>query len=152
MSKLNMRLATLEDSRRLLDWANAKDNLRWKKKTKKLIELEEHEKWFNLRLQDENTLIWIVTLDGLPVGQVRFQKVSSNVEIDIYLEPNMRGKGLASKVLKHSMKTYRRIHNSVNFFALVHKENLNSKNLFMRNGFTSCQCKDTDWWKFEKTP
>ena len=69
-----MRPATFADVMLLHAWVNADDSLKWKKDTKNLIATDEHRAWFDSRLADPFTQIWIALNDGTPSGQVRLEK------------------------------------------------------------------------------
>ena len=74
MVKRDIRLATFSDEAVMLEWVNSADSLNWKKNTKSKISKKAHEQWFNTRLTDKNTKIWIILHDDIPSGQVRLEK------------------------------------------------------------------------------
>ena len=74
MVKRDIRLATLADLALMHEWVNAEDSLVWKKNTKHIISNEEHAEWFQSRLADLATQIWIILSDVAPSGQVRLEK------------------------------------------------------------------------------
>ena len=74
MVKRDIRLATLADLALMHEWVNSDDSLKWKKNTNRLISTEEHAEWFQSRLADPVTQIWIILDDDAPSGQVRLEK------------------------------------------------------------------------------
>lgn len=65
------------------------------------IELESHKKWYNAKINSSNTIFYIVTdLENKFIGYSRFDNDYGNWTITIHLVPDMRGKGLGSKIIK----------------------------------------------------
>ena len=148
----HLRKATQADSANLLTWANEKDSLRWKKKTEKRIEEQTHTRWLSSRISDPSCELWIITIDPQKdIGQIRIDKNGKQVFIDIYLDQNHRGNGIAGWSLNKAIDLYRAAHNCRSFHALVHRENCASLKLFMRNGFINQNNEFGDWFTLVKT-
>lgn len=65
------------------------------------IPWEKHETWFSAALADPELLFYVAKLDGEVVGQLRYKRVSgSTCVVSISLSPNVRGNGVASRLLK----------------------------------------------------
>ena len=148
MVNRNIRPATFADGALLRAWANADDSLKWKRDTKKLISTEEHLAWLHLRLADPFTQIWIALQDGTPSGQVRLEKKSDFVYVDIYVVAGARGLGLASFALNESINRYSKLFGSKIFCAIVHCENEISEKLFVKNGFLKDEYEPENWFRF----
>ena len=95
------------------------------------------------RLNDLGTYIWIILNEKKkPLGQIRFQKkIEKYFDVDIYVEGNERRKGIAKKALylaqrEIGLKPLR---------AFVKKNNINSYNFFLNNGFLM-QLEDESMW------
>jgi len=130
---ISIRNAEKKDSVLLFNWFNAVDSLKFKIKTQKRISIENHNKWFDERLLDIKTYIWIVQdKNNNPIGQIRFQKLDEKFyDIDIYIARENRKKGIASKALslaenKAGVKPLR---------AIVNNYNNTSRVFFLKNGF-----------------
>jgi len=128
-----IRKAEKKDSLLLFNWFNEIDSLKFKIKTQKRISIENHNKWFDERLLDIKTYIWIVQdKNNNPIGQIRFQKLDEKFyDIDIYIARENRKKGIASKALslaenKAGVKPLR---------AIVNNYNNTSRVFFLKNGF-----------------
>ncbi len=63
------------------------------------ISRADHEAWLRVRLDEGNGLHWIASLDGQPIGQVRFDVVDKAHEISISLAEGARGRRLASPLI-----------------------------------------------------
>jgi UDP-2,4-diacetamido-2,4,6-trideoxy-beta-L-altropyranose hydrolase len=130
---ISIRNAEKKDSVLLFNWFNAVDSLKFKIKTQKRISIKNHNKWFDERLLDIKTYIWIIQdKNNNPIGQIRFQKLDEKFyDIDIYIARENRKKGIASKALslaenKAGVKPLR---------AIVNNYNNTSRVFFLKNGF-----------------
>jgi RimJ/RimL family protein N-acetyltransferase len=148
MVKRDIRLATLADLALLHEWVNADDSLKWKKDTKHIISKEEHAEWFQSRLADPVTQIWIILDDDAPSGQVRLEKKGDLVYVDIYVVAGVRGTGLAGFALNESINRYAKLFGSQKFCAIVNPENEMSEKLFVKNGFQKDEYEPENWLRF----
>ena len=152
MTLARLREATQADSKNLLTWANAKDSLKWKKKTEKRIDEWTHAEWLCSRISDPSCELWIIEIPlQKDIGQIRIDKHGSQVFIDVYLDQNHRGNGIAGWSLNKVIDLYYAAHNCRSFHALVHRENCASLKLFMRNGFIYQTDEFGDWFTLIKT-
>lgn len=128
-----LRPAKLKDKCLLYRWVNSKDSLGIKIKTDKKISFSNHEIWFEERLKDNNTFIWIIEENkNKPIGQIRFQYSKEKYfDIDIYIINKFRKLGIASIELKNAEN----ISNVKPLRATVKKNNYSSYLFFNRNGY-----------------
>ena len=138
-----LRKVKFNDKIHLFNWVNQLDSLSVKIENKNKVSLAEHERWFNERLDDKNTHIWIIeNKSGISLGQIRFQKKNTKYyDIDIYIIEIERQKGLASKALNKAMQ----ISKPIFLRALVKKNNIRSYDFFLKNGF-SLKFQDQSKW------
>jgi RimJ/RimL family protein N-acetyltransferase len=148
MVKRDIRLATLADLALMHEWVNADDSLKWKKDTHHTISREEHAEWFQSRLADPVTQIWIILDDGAPSGQVRLEKKGDLVCVDIYVVVGVRGTGLAGFALNESINRYTKLFGSEKFCAIVNPKNEMSEKLFVKNGFYKDEYEPENWLRF----
>lgn len=161
-SKLEARLARLGDEALLLRWVN--DSLvRANAFNSEAITAETHQNWFYKRLRDtEHCKFYIVeTLDGLPIGQVRFECVEGEWEIHYSLASFARGLGLAKHLLSVAIKRFRIGRNGAQVFGRVKQGNLPSQKVFEELGFAGSQgggklsiaiCSDAKSWINDSIP
>ncbi len=98
------------------------------------VQWEEHRVWFSSVQRKETCKLFIILLDGHRSGQLRFDKMDDGSwEISISIHPDYWGKGIASSVLKNSLRQVQA------YTAYIHQKNIASQNLFQKLGFT---CKD----------
>ena len=144
---VGLRLAELKDKCLLYRWVNSKDSLGIKIKTEKKISFSNHEIWFEERLKDNNTFIWIIEENkNKPIGQIRFQYSKEKYfDIDIYIINKFRKLGIASIELKNAEN----ISNVKPLRATVKKNNYSSYLFFNRNGYRLI-FEDQEYWVLVK--
>jgi RimJ/RimL family protein N-acetyltransferase len=136
--EINLECASAQDCRRLWEWANDPVVRRSAFETG-TIAWEDHVRWFENRLRDPSTLIFIA-LDAhrRPLGQVRFQWQGPDVaEIDISLDGASRGSGLGSALIRRSVDTFFASKPVRTVMAHVRPENHASLRAFENAGFES---------------
>ena len=110
MDQLAIRFATPNDSSDIFDWRN--DNLSRKMASQSdIVEWQDHQKWFQATLANENTFFLICEdsyFSNEKVGVVRFDFNDSKKEakISINLSSKMRGKGHAKLCLKSAVEFF----------------------------------------------
>jgi RimJ/RimL family protein N-acetyltransferase len=132
---LHLRRARQDDVDLLFDWVNRADSLSGKLRTKGPIPYDDHVRWFEARLKEPATVIWIVELGETPAGQIRLSEVDAAVEVDVYLIADARGQGRAEAALRQAFHRYREQGGRATPVALVKKDNTASRRLFERLGF-----------------
>jgi len=60
----------------------------------------DHRAWFHRKLADHDCIYEIVTQEGAPIGQVRFDLKGSEATVSISIIPALRGKGLGATILR----------------------------------------------------
>lgn len=99
------------------------------------IKLETHKNWFEKKLSDPNSFLYVCYFNSEAIGQVRFDVENDMTVIDISLSKEFRGQGLSVAMLKATMRYF-----SINtgfsvFHAEVKKDNVASQKLFLKAGF-----------------
>ena len=118
---ISIRNAEKKDRLLLFNWFNEVDSLKFKIKTQKRINIENHNKWFDERLIDIKTYIWIVEdKNNNPIGQIRFQKLDEKFyDIDIsrlFCDNLIIGYRKSKKgfILGKDKKTFEELHKFIN--------------------------------------
>lgn len=137
-----LRPVTLADADLLLSWVNAPETLAQKRLTIGAIDRATHEAWLARRLADSATVMRLI-LDGEhPVGQVRVQADEGAALIDIYVAPDTRRGGVAGAAIARVLAEL-----PPGFAACARAEvrvdNLASRRLFARLGFTETDSSDS---------
>lgn len=132
---LRLREACIQDADMLLRWVNAPDSLSQKLKTIEPISIADHHRWMKHRLADPDTGIWIAEMDEKPIGQVRIQLGQQGYEVDIYVSPEFRGRGLAGQMLHLSKKIGCERWPGLQLVAVIKNSNAASQRLFLQAGY-----------------
>ncbi len=132
MRTLRLRPAGPEDAALLLGWANAPDSLAAKMQTTSPIPLSTHVDWLARRLADPEARIRIVFDGDTAIGQVRLEPRDGALEIDVYVIPGQRGRGVARQALS---LVFSEIGAGALFRARARSANAASRRLFASLGF-----------------
>jgi len=125
----------VENDRELLfGWANDPD-VRANAKNSKPITWDEHVVWFNNKLSNEFTHMYILGNLQENIGIVRFDKTLEGYVISYSIDKNYRGKGFGKLVLKEGLKNLGVIVDNPNLLAYVKKGNIASEKIFDKLGF-----------------
>src|SRR5262245_10571842 len=99
---LTLRRATIEDAEMVFAWRNLPAIIALGT-TRRAVEREEHYTWFQLTIEGNSRLLFVVLLNEEPVGQVRFDRLRDHsYEVSIYLLPQYTGRGLGVLALKYA--------------------------------------------------
>jgi L-amino acid N-acyltransferase YncA len=106
-----------------------------------MISFETHERWFNTRLADSDTLFYVIEVDdGRLAGQVRLQKEAEEWVVSISIASEFRGQHLASTFLSEAL----RLSKVSPVRALIKSDNIPSLMLFEHNGFRRDNSSEND--------
>lgn len=133
--ELNLRKADLNDMELFYFWANdpaVRDN----SFQTEPIPWEDHVTWFTKKIRAADTEMWVMqTPQGLPLGQVRFDKDGTVMNISYSLDPIARGKGLGARLLELGISKVSESNSDAVIQAQVKKDNPASRKIFINLGF-----------------
>jgi len=95
---LRLRRATMNDLMTLYNWTNDPD-VRLNSFDSNPIPLDAHTHWLAQKLQDENTVLFILHSDTLEFGVIRFTRQNEEATIHFSIATEHRGKGLGKKII-----------------------------------------------------
>jgi len=134
-SPLSLRPVGLLDRELLWRWAND-PAVRQSAFNTAPIAWEDHVRWFDQKLGDKNTVIFIVEQEaGDAVGQVRFQIRDHEAEISISVSAEFRGRGYGLYMLRQALDAVAEVRDLTRVNAYIKPENTVSRSLFDRAGF-----------------
>jgi RimJ/RimL family protein N-acetyltransferase len=97
---IRLRAARADDEERLRVWRND-PVAKAASFASHTIQPSEHHRWFVTKLGDSNCVLLIVEVNGEPVGQIRLDRVDSEVAVvSIGLAPRARGRGVGRAALR----------------------------------------------------
>jgi UDP-2,4-diacetamido-2,4,6-trideoxy-beta-L-altropyranose hydrolase len=138
-SGIRLRPASAADEWLYHWWAND-PQVRRQSFTSAAIPLADHRLWFQRRLDSPLALLWVlVDQDGLPLGQIRFERASvedTRAVIGFSLDPAARGRGLAHVLLRLGVAELRCCWGpGMEAYGEVRADNEASCRAFLRAGF-----------------
>ena len=97
---------------------------------------EEHEKWFPESLERDDRVFYIGETEGEKIGMVRFdQREGDDWEVNINLNPAMRGRELSLPLLKMAIAEFTGQRQPGRILAVIRTVNIPSKKIFGLAGF-----------------
>ncbi len=133
--KVSLRRAEPADAEAVWRWRNEPD-ARAASRHAEPIPLDEHDRWFERRLGDPNTIFLIVgDKAGNDVGYVRFDLEARRAEISIALEPAARGKGLGVAAIRSASHSLLSEGRASTIQARIKTDNEASVRAFRRAGY-----------------
>ena len=101
-----------------------------------IIPCEKHQLWFNSKLEDSNTRIYVLEKGGKQIGQIRFEISYSKIaEVHFAIDPSSRGKGFGKKLLVLGCEKLSNDLSIMEIVAHVKENNHRSIDTFKRAGF-----------------
>ena len=127
---MKLRLSTINDASLLLEWRNDKKTQQNSFNSEE-ISLETHLKWFSSSIESPNRDIFIAEENGIPVGTIRVDVISSNYkELSWSIAPSHRGNGYGKLMLNTLVSSYPSV-----YLAKIKKENSPSIKMVENNDF-----------------
>ena len=134
---IKLRSANYEDCNLLFKWAND-SQVRKNSFSPNDIDLESHIRWYEDKMKDENTSIFIVLKDNVEVGQIRVDISDNKGFIHYSIDKNYRGQGIGTEILQLIKLEITK----VNLIGYVKKENIASMKAFEKAGYEKIEYGD----------
>jgi RimJ/RimL family protein N-acetyltransferase len=132
---VTLRPAAADDEARLLAWRND-PIVRASAFNQNRVSVETHRLWFARKLSDPACAILIAEEDGQPVGEVRLDRVETDLaEVHIAVAPEARGRGIGGEILSLAARDAQRLLGVTCLRALVKRSNEASLRTFRSAGF-----------------
>jgi UDP-2,4-diacetamido-2,4,6-trideoxy-beta-L-altropyranose hydrolase len=133
--EIRLRPANLEDCKNLFQWRNAEETRTFFFDSFP-IPWENHHKWLENILIDENRFLLIGEGDGHPVGVLRYDIKDNSAECSVYLVPEMSGKGLGTALLKVGSEWVKKEFPDIKEIkAIIFPQNQSSLRAFTKAGY-----------------
>jgi UDP-2,4-diacetamido-2,4,6-trideoxy-beta-L-altropyranose hydrolase len=134
-----MRKAELSDTDITYSWAS-NDAIRAFSFSREAIAEETHRAWFSKRLESEQCIYLIASIDQKSIGSVRFDIDGENIIISYLLDKGWHGKGIGQWMLLNGMQFFcntgkNKFPGANRFVGYVMEENIPSVKIFERLGF-----------------
>mgnify|MGYP002637924289 CR=1 FL=1 len=134
-----LRAANTDDCDLLFNWVNQPDSLRNKSRTTGPIPYNAHTEWYSQALHNSQYYLWIIEENREAAGQMRFSPQPEGFEVDIYIAGAFRKRNLAVTALSMGVREVCGAHAGKTLIAYIKEDNLASRKLFERAGFSLLQ-------------
>jgi len=129
-------------------WANDRE-VRNNSINSNLIEYNQHINWFSKKIYEKNSFLYIFKKNGIPLGQVRFEKdINDNFFIINYsIDTNYRGRGLGKIIVRLGIEKLLKdydLSGELKLRAVVKEKNIASVKVFKALDFISKGIKPID--------
>jgi len=131
--RLRFRKVQKEDIELLFNWANDEEVRKQSFKTDK-IDFETHKNWFQNKINDKNSQMYIAEIDSNPVSLIRFDKKQEYAVISILIDRKWRGKTLSVPILINITEIFHQEHH-LPVYAYIKQNNTASIKAFENAGF-----------------
>ncbi len=131
---INLRRATREDCDLLFHWRNEKECRENSINTEE-VPYETHCAWFEKRMKDDNTLIFIGMSGEECVGMVRVDVEESTGNISYSIDKKFRGRGFGRSILMELENEADIRKKIIVLQAQVKQTNLMSRSIFIKLGY-----------------
>ena len=115
------------------------------------ILLEDHQKWFENKLQSTTSIIYIANFKNNPIGQIRLdiQPEERIAKISYSIDRNQRGKGFGPRILSKIIEVAQKIKKIDKIYGEVKKENIASQKSFEKANYKKIIKKDFLHYQFD---
>lgn len=139
-SEIQLRAATVDDIRTVFAWRNDPYIRARSSHPDYVVTWDEHRRWFNETLQDDKRLIFIVTLQEQPIGQVRFDRIdAARSIISVYVLSQFTGAGYGVDAIRRGCKAAVEAWGEQTIIACVRAENRAGSSGFRKAGFVQSE-------------
>lgn len=137
MDELFLRKAEADDSHELWEWRNHPEIRKWSF-TKDPIPFEEHQKWFEQRMNNSKYLILVACGEKKQkFGQIRFDidRKKNIAHVNVHLNPQYFNKGLGSRIISKGTQFLHKQYPLMKICAEILIDNVASQKAFVKNGY-----------------
>jgi UDP-2,4-diacetamido-2,4,6-trideoxy-beta-L-altropyranose hydrolase len=131
---LSVRKAQPEDAFMIWQWANDPVT-RQNSFRQDAISWDSHEIWYSHKVADPQVGIWVLECEGIPVGQIRYDRIDGTAEISITVGSGYRGRGFSTALLRLTRDLAMQCLRVNRLVAYVFPENYASCRAFLSAGY-----------------
>ncbi len=132
---LKIRKANYQDLKQYFNWANDPDTRQASYNTDP-ISLDAHSEWYEKKLKDQGTFLYVLSDEKYDFGQIRFDIKQGEAIISYSLDKRFRGKGYGTLLLKLGIEQFCTDHQGGEpIVGFVKKDNVASNKSFQKFRF-----------------
>jgi UDP-2,4-diacetamido-2,4,6-trideoxy-beta-L-altropyranose hydrolase len=133
--KIQLCKATHEDLKLYFNWANDTET-RQNSFCNEPITLETHTIWYNKKIKDPHSALYILWASNVPLGNIRFDIKNGAAILSYSISKEFRNRGLGSKILEEGIRKIKIDHSDISVInGYIHQKNLASIKSFLKIGF-----------------
>ena len=131
-----MRDATINDDMLTFNWLN-NSYIRKYSFNKSKVSFSDHYQWFEEKIYSRDTEYYILEINNIPIGSIRFDEIlTNNAKINYLIDPLYSGKGYGKHILEHGIiKLKKSCPDVKNVYGVVFEQNIASIKIFNKLGF-----------------
>ena len=100
------------------------------------VTLRDHRRWFQRKVNDSMACLYVIEVDSVPAGQIRFELAGTQATVHYSLDAGFRGRGLATPSMRRALLALRLEKSDLSdVVAEVKPANIASSRVFERLGF-----------------
>lgn len=135
MMNLILKIMCNKDMEDLFQWRNHPE-VRKNSLNSELILWQQHQTWFNNKINDPKSITYIAFYCEKKIGSIRFDEKEDLVRISVMVNPDYFGQGFGSKIIKLGSEKFieeKKINKPL--IAEIKKDNIASIKAFQKAGF-----------------
>lgn len=140
---LVLRAANPSDKALLFEWRNLKEIVS-KGESNRTVSWAEHSAWFDSHLENDKTRLYIVEVNGVAAGQIRFDSTGkAQATVSVFLLKEYCGRGLGSSLIVRGCQEAFRTTDVDHVKAVIRRDNPRASRAFQAAGFQLHQVNET---------
>lgn len=148
LSSIKMRIVNEADCMDLFNWRNDPVTRKNSVSNTDAVPLEDHKKWFAVKLKDPHSRIYIGVAEKNKVGMMRFDVEDDHIVVTTHVNPLYRGIGVGTKIMALTTRdAYEKFKKPI--IAKIRNDNVASIKMCAKNGYIIKEkTKDTTYMQF----
>ena len=132
---LTLRRANINDKQQYFEWKND-EVVRQNALNSEIVDWETHKKWFNKKLKDRSSFLYVAHNMNHVIGQVRFDCCNGKATISYSVSNNFRKRGFGYKMVQQAINKINEDFPSTKMIeAKVKESNIASNKIFLGLNF-----------------
>ncbi len=132
---LTLRRANINDNQQYFEWRND-EVMRQNALNTEIVDWKTHDKWFDKKIKDKDSFLYVVQNMNHVIGQVRFDCCNSKATISYSVSNNFRKRGFGYKIVQKAINKINEDSPSTKMIeAKVKESNIASNKIFLRLNF-----------------
>ncbi len=142
--QLGARSATIQDCQLYFDWANDPAT-REQSYNSEPIPWENHVGWYNRKIENKDSYLYLITLNNKPIGQIRYDLLPEGYVLSYSIDSEFRGLGFGTGILlKGAIELKKELGENIVVVGYVKNDNFASVKAFRNAGYKEFVAENLD--------